>query len=160
MEKHYRTKYIYSLGRFKGVKLCGTRDACGQPNAAIISSVAHLGANLHFLVVSIHFVDDGREHIYAVRPGGIMVIATINRTWLSYLLTIVGAEYTLRWLPKGTHRWKQFPMPSELNQLLARCGLEVVEKLGVRVNPFTKEFSLTRADFANYMLIGRKSMAS
>ncbi len=91
-----------------------------------------------------------------VRPGGVMVIATINRTLASYLFAILGAEYVLRWLPKGTHRWRQFPKPAELKSLLARDRLEVVEKIGVKVNPFTKQFSLSRSDLVNYMLIAHK----
>lgn len=92
-----------------------------------------------------------------VRPGGVMVVATINRTLTSYLTAILGAEYVLQWLPKGTHRWRQFRKPAELSRLLAKDGFEVVEKRGVKVNPFTRQFSLTRSDLVNYMLIVQKN---
>ncbi len=92
-----------------------------------------------------------------VRPGGVMVIATINRTLVSYLFAILGAEYVLRWLPKGTHRWRQFRKPTELARLMAADGLELAEKVGVKVNPFTRRFSLTRSDLVNYMLVAQKS---
>ena len=91
-----------------------------------------------------------------VRPGGIMVVATINRTLLSYLIAILGAEYMLRWLPRGTHRWRQFRKPTELTQLLAAGGLHVADKVGVRVNPVTKRFATTKLDPVNYMLIALK----
>lgn len=95
-----------------------------------------------------------------VRPGGIMVIATINRTWLSYLFAILGAEYILRWLPRGTHRWWQFPKPRELEQLLRANDLRVQEKVGVKINPISKKFSLTPLDFVNYMILARKRATS
>jgi 2-polyprenyl-6-hydroxyphenyl methylase/3-demethylubiquinone-9 3-methyltransferase len=87
-----------------------------------------------------------------VAPQGMMFIATINRTFLSWLFAIVGAEYILRWLPKGTHSWKKFPRPEELEQLLARDGVKVTERLGVRVNPVTRGFGLTSWLGVNYML--------
>ncbi len=63
-----------------------------------------------------------------VRPGGLMVVATINRTLLSFLFAIIGAEYVLRWLPKGNQRWSQFPKPSELKALLREEGLALTRK--------------------------------
>ena len=69
------------------------------------------------------------------RPGGIMVIATINRTLISWLAAIVGAEYILRWLPRGTHQWSRFPRPSELEAILATRGFSVEDQVGVGVNP-------------------------
>ena len=91
-----------------------------------------------------------------VRPGGLMVIATLNRTALSWLFAIIGAEYILRWLPRGTHRWRRFPKPRELERLLARDGLRVTARTGVRVNPFTRCFRLTRLMAVNYMLVAEK----
>ncbi len=88
-----------------------------------------------------------------VRPGGIMFIATLNRTLLSWLTAIVGAEYVLRWLPKGTHRWRRFPKPAELEALLAREGMQVIARRGVRVNPLTRRMALTRFMGVNYMLV-------
>ena len=84
--------------------------------------------------------------------GGMMFIATINRNPLSWLVAIVGAEYILGWLPKGTHRWHKFVTPGELEVLLERDGLRVRHKVGVRVNPFTRHFSLSRSLRVNYML--------
>lgn len=92
-----------------------------------------------------------------VRPGGIMFIATLNRTWLSWLTAIVGAEYVLRWLPKGTHRWRRFPKPAELEALLILQGMQVIARRGVRVNPLTRRMALTRFMGVNYMLVFQKS---
>ncbi len=87
-----------------------------------------------------------------VEPDGMAFIATINRTWLSWLFAIVGAEYILRWLPRGTHRWDRFVKPEELESLLERDGLHVVDRRGVQVNPLTRGFSLSGRLAVNYML--------
>lgn len=92
-----------------------------------------------------------------LRPGGHGFIATLNRTPVSYLVAILGAEYLLRWLPRGTHQWRRFPTPRELESLLASDGLEVIERIGVRVNPFTRGMSLTGYLGVNYMLMTRRS---
>ena len=87
-----------------------------------------------------------------VADGGVMYIATINRNLLSWLFAIVGAEYVLRWLPKGTHSWIKFVKPRELEALLARDNMTVNATTGVSVNPFTRRFSLTPRLSVNYML--------
>jgi 2-polyprenyl-6-hydroxyphenyl methylase/3-demethylubiquinone-9 3-methyltransferase len=92
-------------------------------------------------------------------PGGLMFVATINRTWLAWLFAIIGAEQILRWLPKGTHRWRDFRRPSEIEQLLASGGLEVKARSGVAVNPLTRSFQLTRDTRVNYMLAASRAGA-
>ena len=87
-----------------------------------------------------------------LKPNGIMFIATINRTLLSWLFAIVGAEYILGWLPKGTHAWRKFVQPRELEQLLDRDGLQVMASTGVQINPLTRHFSLSKRLAVNYML--------
>ncbi|MGZ8244579.1 bifunctional 2-polyprenyl-6-hydroxyphenol methylase/3-demethylubiquinol 3-O-methyltransferase UbiG [Methylomagnum sp.] len=91
-----------------------------------------------------------------VRPGGLMVIGTLNRTVASFLGAIVMAEYVLRWLPKGTHHWQKFPTPAELERLIERGGMRVVDRVGVGVNPFGWKFRLTRYMGMNYMLVAEK----
>src|SRR5882762_7687626 len=66
-----------------------------------------------------------------VKPGGLMIAATLNRTLKSFALAIVGAEYVLGWLPRGTHQWDKFVTPDELEAALARHGLHVTEDTGV-----------------------------
>lgn len=87
-----------------------------------------------------------------VNANGIMFVATINRNLLSWLLAIVGAEYILGWLPKGTHSWRKFVRPSELQSLLNRRDLQVTATTGVRINPVTRQFSLSKRVAVNYMI--------
>ena len=91
-----------------------------------------------------------------IRPGGLMVIASLNRSVLSFLGAIVMGEYVLGWLPRGTHRWSRFPRPEELERLLNTQGLEVTDRVGVRVNPWTRRFSLSRYYPINFMLTATK----
>src|SRR4029453_18813505 len=70
-----------------------------------------------------------------VKPGGLMVVSTLNRNWKSFALAIVGAEYVLRWLPRGTHQWDKFVTPDELAQHLANNKLTITEQAGVVYNP-------------------------
>ncbi|WP_321447822.1 bifunctional 2-polyprenyl-6-hydroxyphenol methylase/3-demethylubiquinol 3-O-methyltransferase UbiG [uncultured Cohaesibacter sp.] len=93
-----------------------------------------------------------------VKPGGLMVIATLNRTLKSHALAIVGAEYILRWLPVGTHTWNKFVTPDELERALAPTGLDVVEKVGVTYNPLFDKWSRSKDLDVNYMVLcSRKS---
>lgn len=86
-----------------------------------------------------------------VRPGGLMFVSTINRTWAAALIAIFGAEYVLRWLPRGTHRYRKLVRPAELRAGLGP-DLRTLHGTGVRVNPFTRTFSYTRWMGVNYML--------
>ncbi len=87
-----------------------------------------------------------------VRPGGVMVVATINRTPLAWLMAIVGAERILRWLPKGTHHYRKLVKPEELVQGLGE-QLVPLDRTGVRVNPFNRAFSFTHSMAVNYMML-------
>lgn len=91
-----------------------------------------------------------------VRPGGMMFIGTINRTWASFLGAIIAAEYLLRWLPKGTHQWRKFPTPEELRRLLEHNGMRLMERTGVGMNPWNRRFRLSRYEGINYMLAAAK----
>ena len=89
-----------------------------------------------------------------VKPGGVMVLATLNRTAKSYALAIVGAEYILRWLPRGTHDWRKFLKPSEVAGVLRPTGLEVKEVSGVAYNPLNDSWRLAPRDTdVNYMMV-------
>ena len=91
-----------------------------------------------------------------VAPGGATVVATLNRTPKSYLLAIVGAEYILRWLPRGTHEWRKFLRPSELAAHLRRAGLDIAEMTGVEYNPLNATWRLSRDLDVNYMIFAVK----
>jgi 2-polyprenyl-6-hydroxyphenyl methylase / 3-demethylubiquinone-9 3-methyltransferase len=94
-----------------------------------------------------------------VKPGGLMVAATLNRTLKSFALAIVGAEYVLRWLPRGTHRWDKFLTPGELEAAMVRAGLEVNGETGVVYNPLTDQWRLSSDMDVNYMLTARRARA-
>jgi len=91
-----------------------------------------------------------------VKPGGLMVAATLNRTLKSFALAIVGAEYVLRWLPRGTHQWDKFVTPEELESAIERSGLRVTGERGVVYNPFADRWQLSSDMDVNYMLAAAK----
>jgi 2-polyprenyl-6-hydroxyphenyl methylase / 3-demethylubiquinone-9 3-methyltransferase len=92
-----------------------------------------------------------------VRPGGLMFAATINRTLKSFMLLIVGAEYILRWIPRGTHQWEKFITPEELEIALEQAGLRVIDETGVIYNLFADRFQLSTDMDANYMVVAEKA---
>jgi 2-polyprenyl-6-hydroxyphenyl methylase/3-demethylubiquinone-9 3-methyltransferase len=87
-----------------------------------------------------------------VRPGGMIVLSTLNRTAKSYALGIVAAEYLLRWLPRGTHDWSRFLTPDELEEMLAGCGLTPIDRRGVSYNPLADEWRLSSDCGVNYFI--------
>jgi 2-polyprenyl-6-hydroxyphenyl methylase/3-demethylubiquinone-9 3-methyltransferase len=93
----------------------------------------------------------------AVKPGGLLVMATLNRTLKSYALAIVGAEYILRWLPRGTHDWEKFVTPDELEAAIEAGGLSVFAREGVAYNPLADRWSRSRDLDVNYMLAAGRS---
>ena len=88
----------------------------------------------------------------ALAPGGVFVAATLNRTLKSYAMAIVGAEYVLRWLPRGTHDWQKFVRPAEFARALRTHGLLVNDLTGVEFAAATATFALTRTVDVNYLL--------
>ncbi len=92
-----------------------------------------------------------------VKPGGLMFVATLNRTMKSFALAIVGAEYILRWIPRGTHQWDKFITPEELELALEQAGLRVTDEAGVIYNVFADRFQLSTDMDANYMVVAEKA---
>ena len=93
-----------------------------------------------------------------VRPGGVMIVSTINRTMKSYALAIVAAEYVLGWLPRGTHQWERFITPDEMARHLAAAGLTGVRTEGVVYDPLRDVWNRSDADTdVNYMMAASKS---
>jgi 2-polyprenyl-6-hydroxyphenyl methylase / 3-demethylubiquinone-9 3-methyltransferase len=87
-----------------------------------------------------------------LRPGGLMITSTINRNARSFAMAIVGAEWVMRWLPRGTHDWAKFITPDELYDLLRRAGLEPVDRKGMVFNPLSWSWSLSHRDLSvNYV---------
>jgi 2-polyprenyl-6-hydroxyphenyl methylase/3-demethylubiquinone-9 3-methyltransferase len=91
-----------------------------------------------------------------VKPGGLMILATINRTLKSFALAIVGAEYVLRWVPRGTHQWDKFVTPNELEIALAKSRLDVIAEAGVIYNLLADRWQRSTDTDVNYMLVASK----
>jgi len=94
-----------------------------------------------------------------VKPGGLMFAATLNRTLKSFALAIVGAEYVLRWLPRGTHQWDKFVTPNELEAAFEGGGLQVTGERGVIYNLLADRWQLSSDMDVNYMLVAERSRA-
>ena len=92
-----------------------------------------------------------------LKPGGMMFVATINRTAKSYALAIVGAEWVLGWIPRGTHDWSKFIKPMELDTALSRAGLNARAETGVIYNPLSGQWMTSADTDVNYMLVAEKA---
>ena len=87
-----------------------------------------------------------------LKPGGLHICSTINRNPKSFVMAIVGAEYVMRWLPKGTHEWNKFITPDELFDLLSKAGMQPVDRKGFKFNPITFGWSISDRDLSvNYV---------
>ncbi|WP_436639495.1 bifunctional 2-polyprenyl-6-hydroxyphenol methylase/3-demethylubiquinol 3-O-methyltransferase UbiG [Microbaculum sp. FT89] len=93
-----------------------------------------------------------------VKPGGLMFVATINRTLKAFALAIVGAEYVLGWVPRGTHQWDKFVTPGELEEALSHHGMSVLDRAGAVYSPLTDEWRRSARDLdVNFMLVAEKA---
>tara|TARA_R110000824_G_scaffold118960_1_gene271367 strand:+ start:17061 stop:17825 length:765 start_codon:yes stop_codon:yes gene_type:complete len=91
-----------------------------------------------------------------LKPGGIMFVATLNRSAKAFGLAIVGAEYILGWLPRGTHDWSKFITPDEMRASLKATGMALLEESGVSYNPLMDKWSLSRDMGVNYMMLAER----
>jgi len=112
-------------------------------NMEVVEHVADLGAFLQACAKLLN-------------PGGVMLVATLNRTLKSLALAKVGAEYVLRWLPAGTHDWNKFVKPGELERLLEDAGLAVRRVQGVSFDPLRWDWRLSSDTDVNYMVVAEK----
>ena len=92
-----------------------------------------------------------------MRPQAIMFLATLNRSMKAFALAIIGAEYVLRWLPRGTHEWDKFITPKELENIADKAGLELFTSTGVSFNPLTDKWRQSGDMSVNYMAVARKA---
>ena len=93
-----------------------------------------------------------------VKPDGMVFFSTINRNPKSYLHAIIGAEYLLQLVPKGTHNWHKFITPAELARMCRAAGLDTINSKGLQYNPFTKVYSLSEQVGVNYMIACRPAV--
>ena len=92
-----------------------------------------------------------------MRPGGLLIVSTLNRNAQSFLGAIVAAEYVLGWLPRGTHDWRRFLTPEELAAKIEAAGLRVVDRKGMVYDPLGDAFSLSDRDLSvNYAMTAEK----
>lgn len=133
---------------------------------ATVEALAEAGEGPFDVVLNMevleHVADPGaflRATARLVAPGGLMVVATLNRTLRSLALAKVGAEYVLRWLPPGMHDWRKFLTPEELRAFLAAEPVEVRGPVGVKFDPLRGTFSLSSDTSVNYMLVVERAPA-
>jgi 2-polyprenyl-6-hydroxyphenyl methylase/3-demethylubiquinone-9 3-methyltransferase len=112
-------------------------------NMEVVEHVADLGVFL-------------RSCVALVKPGGFMLVATLNRTFKSLMLAKIGAEYVLHWLPRGTHDWERFVRPADLERMLEESGLRVCRIQGVALDPLRWEWRLSSDTDVNYMVVAAK----
>ena len=93
-----------------------------------------------------------------LKPSSMLVASTINRNWKSFALAIVGAEYVLRWLPRGTHQWDKFVTPAELTHHLERNKLAISDQAGVVYNPIADRWSVSSDMAVNYMVVAEAAI--
>ncbi|WP_287092830.1 bifunctional 2-polyprenyl-6-hydroxyphenol methylase/3-demethylubiquinol 3-O-methyltransferase UbiG, partial [Mesorhizobium sp.] len=94
-----------------------------------------------------------------LKPGGIMFVATINRTLKALGLAIIGAEYVLRWLPRGTHQFGKLVRPDELEKAITGAGLTIIDRTGVTYNPLADRWQRSKDMDVNYMVLAEKAPA-
>lgn len=98
-----------------------------------------------------------KECCQLVKPGGLLLLATLNRTIKSYIVAIIGAEYVMRYLPKGTHDWRYFVKPAELNEMAVTHGASFISSTGMKYDPFTGHWRCTPDESVNYIQAYAKS---
>jgi len=130
--------------------------------AATAEALADAGERFAMVVASEvveHVADVGlfvRRCAEMVKPGGLMIATTLNRTLKSFALAIVGAEYILRWLPVGSHHWDKFVTPDELEAAMETGGLRVTDEVGIVYNPLADEWRRADDMDVNYMMLAEK----
>lgn len=92
-----------------------------------------------------------------VRDGGLMICSTINRTMKAFAFAIVGAEYVLRWLPRGTHQYTKLVKPAEIQRWLKDAGLEPQDSVGMSLNPITRGWTFSDDVSINYVTVATRS---
>lgn len=131
--------------------------------AATVESLAEAGQTFD-IVLALEIVEHVAESglfydclAKLVKPGGLLIMSTLNRTAKSYAMAIIGAEYVLRWLPRGTHDWNKFVRPSEMAAAIEKTGLALIDTSGIRFDPLSWKFSLDPQDLAvNYLMAAKK----
>lgn len=94
-----------------------------------------------------------------VKPGGLMIVATLNKTAKALAAAVIGAEYILRWLPRGTHDWSKFLDPEDVRAPLRAAGMDIAETVGVVFQPVSGQWKIAPDTSVNYMVVARRPAA-
>ena len=151
-DKNIRTAEIHAAGQELAIDY---RTATAEDLAASSEAFDIILA----MEVIEHVVDPAaftKVCAHLLKPGGLLFIATISRTLKSFALAVIGAEYILGWLPRGTHQWEKLITPEELRGWLAASGLAVLDQTGVAYHPLSGEWRRARDMDVNYMLVARR----
>ncbi len=133
----------------------GTVEALAEERPGAFDVVLNLEAVEHVADVDLFLTASAA----LVRPGGLMIVATINRTLKAFALAKVGAEYVLGWLPRGTHDPRKFVKPEEIETALVKAGMDAVRTAGVAYNPLADKWRIVDDVAVNYMLTAIKTDA-
>ncbi|MFN8735664.1 MAG: bifunctional 2-polyprenyl-6-hydroxyphenol methylase/3-demethylubiquinol 3-O-methyltransferase UbiG [Betaproteobacteria bacterium] len=137
-----------------------TRVAYRQASAEQLAGEAPAGFDVVTCMEMLEHVPDPASVVTAcatlVKPGGTVFFSTINRNPKSFVFAILGAEYVLNLLPRGTHEYAKFIRPRELAGFARSAGLDLLELRGLRYNPFTRRFALNDDTGVNYMMACRR----
>jgi 2-polyprenyl-6-hydroxyphenyl methylase/3-demethylubiquinone-9 3-methyltransferase len=126
----------------------------GTVEALLLANEAPMDLIVNMEVVE-HVVDPGlflRDSIRLLAPGGLMVLATLNRTLKSLSMAKIAAEHVLRWLPAGTHDWRKFVRPDEVREYLAGENVQIHGPIGLTFNPLTARWSTSSDTSINYVM--------
>ena len=130
-------------------------------SAEVMAAEAAASADVVTCLEMLEHVPDPASTVAAcaemVKPGGQVFLSTLNRNPKSYLLAVLGAEYVLNLIPRGTHDYTRFLKPAELVRLCRNAGLEVLEIAGLHYNPFTREATMDSNTDINYLVRARRN---
>ena len=152
-EKNIKTASVHAEGAKLDIDYRATTvEALLEAKGGAFDIVLNLEAVEHVADVDL-FLGASAE---LVRPGGLMIVATINRTLKALMLAKIGAEYVLRWLPAGTHDPRKFIKPDEIEAALAQRGMTIAARAGVSYNPLVDAWRITEDTDVNFMLTAKK----
>ena len=154
-ERNIATARLHADGQALAIDYRATTAEAMAASGAQFDIVLALEIVEHVADVDLFLQSVGR----LASPGGLVFLSTLNRTAKAWALAIAGAEYVLRWLPRGTHDWRKFLKPSEAVRGLRNGGVEAQEIVGVVYSPLSRIWSLNKHDLdVNYMLYGSKGV--